>query len=118
MQFRLEKRAEPSRMMVYLTPVAAVVLTMILGAAIFSLIGQLAYLRRSKTRNMPQRFSNNMIRIFDENEDLLETYVKPILRNTIKKYDLDIELKNSTGADKNTQILGRDVINKLKTIKK
>ena len=39
MQFRLEKRREPSRFMVYATPVAAVVLTMIVGTIIFSLIG-------------------------------------------------------------------------------
>lgn len=39
MQFRLEKRREPSRLMTYVTPVAAVVLTMIAGAIIFSLIG-------------------------------------------------------------------------------
>jgi len=39
MQFRLEKRPEPSRLMLYGTPVAAVVLTMFIGAIIFSLIG-------------------------------------------------------------------------------
>lgn len=39
MQFRLEKRREPSQFMVYATPVAAVVLTMVVGAIIFSLIG-------------------------------------------------------------------------------
>lgn len=39
MQFRLEKRAEPSRFMLYATPVGAVILTMIVGAIIFSLIG-------------------------------------------------------------------------------
>jgi ABC-type uncharacterized transport system permease subunit len=39
MQFRLEKRAEPSRLMLYVTPVAAVILTMGLGALLFSLIG-------------------------------------------------------------------------------
>lgn len=39
MPFRLEKRREPSRTMLYLTPVAAVVLTMVVGAIIFSLIG-------------------------------------------------------------------------------
>jgi simple sugar transport system permease protein len=39
MQFRLEKRPEPSRVMLYSTPVAAVVLTMVVGAIIFSLIG-------------------------------------------------------------------------------
>lgn len=39
MQFRLEKRAEPSRTMLYAAPVAAVALTMVLGAIIFTLMG-------------------------------------------------------------------------------
>nr|WP_295890268.1 ABC transporter permease [uncultured Devosia sp.] len=39
MQFRLEKRPEPSQFMVYATPVAAVLLTMVIGAIIFSLMG-------------------------------------------------------------------------------
>lgn len=39
MQFRLEKRPEPSKVMLYATPIAAVALTMVVGAIIFSLIG-------------------------------------------------------------------------------
>ncbi|MDR3473863.1 MAG: ABC transporter permease [Devosia sp.] len=39
MRLKLEKRAEPSRFMLYATPVGAVVLTMIVGAIVFSLIG-------------------------------------------------------------------------------
>jgi ABC-type uncharacterized transport system permease subunit len=39
MQFRLEKRPEASQFMVYATPVAAVLLTMIVGTVIFSLMG-------------------------------------------------------------------------------
>ncbi|MBU1304841.1 MAG: ABC transporter permease [Alphaproteobacteria bacterium] len=39
MLFRLEKRQEPSRFMLYATPVASVLLTMVVGAIIFSLIG-------------------------------------------------------------------------------
>src|SRR5688572_14058834 len=39
MQFRLERRAEPSKLMLYAAPVAAVALTMILGAIVFSLLG-------------------------------------------------------------------------------
>lgn len=39
MQFRLEKRQEPSRLMLYTTPIVAVLLTMLVGAIIFSLIG-------------------------------------------------------------------------------
>ena len=39
MQFRLEKRPQPSRLMLYGAPVAAVLLTMVLGAIIFGLMG-------------------------------------------------------------------------------
>ncbi|KFL26796.1 ABC transporter permease [Paradevosia shaoguanensis] len=39
MQFRLEKRLQPSRFMLYATPVAAVILTMVVGAIVFSLLG-------------------------------------------------------------------------------
>jgi ABC-type uncharacterized transport system permease subunit len=39
MLFRLEKRPEPSRLMLYGAPFAAVILTMILGALLFSAIG-------------------------------------------------------------------------------
>lgn len=38
-QFRLEKRPEPSKAMLYLTPVMAVLATAIVGAIVFSLIG-------------------------------------------------------------------------------
>jgi simple sugar transport system permease protein len=39
MLFELEKRKEPSRAMVYLTPVLAVVLTMVVGALVFTILG-------------------------------------------------------------------------------
>ncbi len=39
MKLKLEKRAEPSRFMLYATPIGAVVVTMIIGAIIFSVIG-------------------------------------------------------------------------------
>ncbi len=39
MRFKLEKREAPSRFMLYATPIGAVLLTMIVGAIIFSLIG-------------------------------------------------------------------------------
>jgi hypothetical protein len=57
-----------------------------------------------------KRFSNNMIRLFDKNDILLEVEVKPVLREIIKTYDLNIGLYHQTGHAKNTQILGRDVI--------
>lgn len=39
MQFRLEKRQQPSRAMLYLTPLLAVLITMVLGAAVFTALG-------------------------------------------------------------------------------
>jgi simple sugar transport system permease protein len=39
MRLRLEKRAEPSQLLRVVTPVAAVLLTMLLGAVVFSLLG-------------------------------------------------------------------------------
>ena len=39
MLFRLEKKSEPSKLMLIVTPIAAVILTMVLGALIFSIIG-------------------------------------------------------------------------------
>lgn len=39
MQYRLEKRPAPSKLMLWITPVLSVALTMVLGAIIFSLIG-------------------------------------------------------------------------------
>lgn len=39
MQIRLEKRAEPSKVMLYLMPVVAVLATALVGAIVFSLIG-------------------------------------------------------------------------------
>ncbi len=39
MQLRLEKRAQPSQTLRIVTPVAAVLLTMVLGAVIFTLLG-------------------------------------------------------------------------------
>ena len=39
MKLKLEKRPQPSRFMLYATPVGSVILTMIVGAIIFSVLG-------------------------------------------------------------------------------
>jgi general nucleoside transport system permease protein len=39
MRIKLEKRAEPSRLMLFITPVAAVLLTMVIGAILFDVLG-------------------------------------------------------------------------------
>lgn len=65
------------------------------------------------TTYIVKRFSNNMIRLFDLDENLLEIDVKPILVEINTSYGLNIDLYHSTGKAKNTQILGREIINKL-----
>ena len=55
-----------------------------------------------------------MVRLFDKDDNLLDIEVKPILREINDVYELGIELFHSTGKAKNTQILGREIINRLK----
>jgi len=55
-----------------------------------------------------RRFQNNMIRIYDDNDNLQESEVKPVLREIIKTYNFNISLENKT-----THMLGRDVITAL-----
>lgn len=60
-----------------------------------------------------KRFSNNMIRLFNSEEELMEVQVKPILRFLNEKLALGVDLHHSTGILKNTQVFGRDVIDRL-----
>ena len=60
-----------------------------------------------------KRFTNNMIRLFDETENPLNMDVRPVLLKINDKYKLGIELSHSTGREKNTQILGKEIINEL-----
>jgi hypothetical protein len=60
-----------------------------------------------------KRFENNMIRLFDESENLRDIDVKPILRAVNDKYKLQIPSVFPGGKLKNTQVLGKDVINAL-----
>ena len=57
-----------------------------------------------------------MIRLFDEEDNLKEVEVKPILRDLNQALGLDIELYHSTGKAKNTQIFGREIINKINSM--
>ena len=58
-----------------------------------------------------RRFKNNMIRIYDEEENEINVEVKNELRKINNKYNLGV---NFTG--KNTQIIGKDIISKLKEL--
>lgn len=59
------------------------------------------------------RYENKMIRLLDEESNLLDVEVKPILRQINHKYQLNVDLNSRSGRKKNTQILGRDIIYKL-----
>lgn len=60
-----------------------------------------------------KRFENNMIRLFDKDDNLWDVDVKPVLRKIIQVYDLQVPLQFPGGRNKNTQHLGRDIINEL-----
>jgi hypothetical protein len=60
-----------------------------------------------------KRFDNKMIRLFDLNNEMINQPVKPILRNIITEYKLEVDLERKSGKRKNTQILGRDIIREL-----
>lgn len=60
-----------------------------------------------------KRYENDMVRLFDTKGTLLEVDVKPILREINKKLQLGISLTFPGGRAKNTQVLGKDVINEL-----
>lgn len=57
-----------------------------------------------------QRFDNNMIRIVNESNEFINEPVKPILRDIIEDYGLNIDLERKPGKSKNTQILGKEVL--------
>lgn len=78
----------------------------------FDVVG-IAQTSLDKTKYTIKRFSNNMIRLFDEDDNLLEVEVKPILKDINSFYKLGIDIYHSTGKAKNTQIFGREIINKL-----
>lgn len=78
----------------------------------FDVVGE-AYASIENEKYLIKRFSNNMIRLFDKDENLLNTEVKPVLRKINETYNLGIDLYHGTGKTKNTQILGREIINEL-----
>lgn len=56
-----------------------------------------------------RRFQNNMIRIYDTNENIQNMEVKSILKKINTQYNLNVSL-----GKKNTRILGRDIIKNFK----
>ncbi len=62
-----------------------------------------------------RRYDNKMIRVFDENDSLLEIEVRPLLKKINRLYNLEINSFHSTGTPKNTQVIGREIISCLNT---
>ena len=52
-----------------------------------------------------KKFENKMIRVFDNNDELLDIKVKPFLRKVNKEYNLNVDENQ-----KNTQVLGEEFI--------
>lgn len=75
----------------------------------FDVVSQATAIIGSQTY-IVKRFSNNMIRLFDENDTLRPIIVKPILREINTAYGLKISLRMPNGTGKTTQILGKEVI--------
>jgi len=61
-----------------------------------------------------ERLKSHAIRAFSINTNSFETPVKPFLRAVIEELSLPIEFTLKSGAEKNTQVLGKDVIDELK----
>jgi len=60
-----------------------------------------------------KRFENNMVRLFNDDDDLMEIEVLPVLRAANKVLGLGVDINHSTGKVKNTQVFGKDIINAL-----
>ena len=61
-----------------------------------------------------ERLKSHAIRAMSLNTDVYETPVKPFLRAVIEELSLPIEFTLKSGAEKNTQALGKDVLDELK----
>jgi hypothetical protein len=61
-----------------------------------------------------ERLKSHTIQVVALNTSLLVTPVKPFLRNSIEELSLPVDLLMKSGSEKNTQVLGKDVIDILK----
>lgn len=61
-----------------------------------------------------ERLKSHSIRAFSITTNSFETPVKPFLRAVIDELSLPVELTMKSGVEKNTRILGKDVIDELK----
>lgn len=65
-----------------------------------------------------RRYENKMIRLFDQEDNVLEIEVLPFLRRINEEYHLSIDRFHSKGANpKNTQVFGKEIISALNSLK-
>lgn len=60
-----------------------------------------------------KRYDNKMIRVYTNRNEEYKYPVKPFLRKVIEVYALKTSLEYQPGKEKNTQVLGRDIIQEL-----
>ncbi len=80
-------------------------------------VTDIASVKLDNTTYYIKRFPSKSILIFNKDDELVEGSVKPFLRKINNSLNLGVDLLHSTGANKNTRVLGRDIINRLNEIK-
>ena len=76
-------------------------------------IAEVAFVELSKGKYRIERYANSTIRLVNLETQKYEA-AKPFLRKIIREKKLSINLNFSSGAEKNTRDLGREVLNQLK----
>jgi hypothetical protein len=61
-----------------------------------------------------ERLKSHAIRVFSLDNSSFESPVKPFLRAVIEELSLPVDFTSKSGVEKNTQVLGKDVIDALK----
>lgn len=60
-----------------------------------------------------RRYENKMIRVFDQDDNVLDIEVLPLLRSLNNQFSLGVAVNHPTGTPKNTQVFGKEVISAL-----
>ena len=79
-------------------------------------IAEVAFPEISKSKYRIERYKNSTIRLINLETQKYES-AKPLLKKIIREKNLGINLYFSSGAEKNTRDLGREVLNQLKVLK-
>lgn len=78
---------------------------------------EMAKITLNKNIFVLRRYENKMIRVFDDNDNVLDIEVRPLLKQINNNFSLGIETHHQTGTPKNTQVFGREVISAINSKK-